>query len=64
MEEDNKGSNDLCRAIIRSMDRGLVIDNWKELCTLLLSKTTFDDKEAQILTLGIHLAKTPTEMYK
>ena len=47
----------------KKMEGGPVIDNQVKLCTLLLGEIYFTTQEAQYLTLGIRLAKTPREVH-
>ena len=45
------------------MEGVTVIDNWVKMLTPLLRKTSFTAQEGQRLTLGIRLAKTPSEVH-
>ena len=60
-EEGDNGVHDLCGAIRKKIEGVTVIDNWVRMWTPLLGKTAFTAQEGQRLTLGIRLAKTPSE---
>ena len=62
-EEGREGAHDLCGEIGRTIEGGSIIKNWVNIWTLLLEKLAFNAQEAQRLTLGIRLAKNPTEMH-
>lgn len=61
-EEGNKEAHDSCGKIRRIIEEGAVIDNWIKLWTPFLTKKIYV-KEAQMLTLGIRLAKNTLDVY-